>query len=231
MLAAAIGIAIFFAAFATLVALGFWYVSRPGPILKSVGPGSRPGLQRFVNTPEALGSEAREHFVPFALEFPSAWWLQGGSGSDRSGCFLRVLHESHHGSGRNEYTELHESIEVRWYRAGSLPSPEAARRILAEVRRLDAFRVVREGATLVAGQPAYELLIESHERDNRSSNPNRLGRLILLPPIGRDGLVVFLEAGPAGGITSAEGVGTTGELVAVMASLVVGGGDSATTRR
>jgi|CXWL01.1.fsa_nt_gi hypothetical protein len=196
------------------VVIGFGFWAQRGSAVERPA-GSRPGWDRFVNSQEGMGEPARTHFVPFSFEYPHSWYMSPGKQQ-----FVLAMKESRHGSGRNQYTTLHESLEVSWYTAAdaAVPEPVASssliQRLLPEhLTHPGDYRKAREGPTTIAGREGYEIVLQ---------NGDHMVRLVLLPTGGRYGLRLLMKGGPASGLRSAEDLGTSGELAEVLATLSVG---------
>jgi outer membrane biosynthesis protein TonB len=176
---------------------------------------------QFTNTKTSLDGDLAAHYVDFSFYYPKTWTRDPKAGVSGASNFALV---DHHGADAS----LQERVAFNWY--PSKGSYEADAAVFSEsakkvTEHLQNFEEVSRGEITLNGYKAYEVRFKGEFKKDDNSLPY-WGRLILLPPgteTEKGGVAVLMIAtANSPGISSAQDVGSKGDLQLILDSFRLG---------
>jgi hypothetical protein len=174
------------------------------------------GETKFENSLASLDQSLAEHYVDFSFYYPNSWTLKAAPNGSSN--FVEVDRKSPQGP----YLE---HLNVSWYKskgtiAQDLPGLPAAVESMSSkfAKQIQGYQKISEGRTQINSIDGYEFRFAGG--GEAKGDVKIWGRVVFLPP-GVDGeehgvTLIMLATSLAPDITSANDVGTSGQLPSVL---------------
>lgn len=172
----------------------------------------------FVNSPEGLGGDLAENYVPFSFNYPATWEMVENGREPDATDFVQVA--------RGKDGEVTESFTVSWiaHDPAAVQDPTLLGPLVDVIRgqfaeALSDFRPIKMGPVTVGGRPGLEFTFSG----TLQGGQELWGRDILLPGDDGRGLRLLLLATPlAESVEGPAQVGERGELPVILSSFKIG---------
>jgi hypothetical protein len=174
------------------------------------------GETKFENSLASLDQSLAEHYVDFSFYYPNNWTLKAAAKGSSN--FVEVDRKSPQGP-------YQEHLNVSWYKskgtiAQDLPGLPAAVEAMSSkfAKQIQGYQKISEGRTQINSIEGYEFRFAGG--GEAKGDIKIWGRVVFLPP-GVDGeehgvTLIMLATSLAPDITSANDVGTSGQLPSVL---------------
>jgi len=190
-------------------------------------PPPPPNATEFVNSSASLDGKLAENYSDFSFYYPNTWEKDPKMGVAGASNFVQVERRL-----PPDFTQ--ENFAVSWYKSsGTFETDseglfEQAVALAKEkfAKNLPEFEVVSEGETTVNGIKGYEFRFQGEAKGTEKGDVTFWGRVVFLPPGvegKKNGLqLLMLTTSLAPELTSADDVGTKGELPVILNSFRMG---------
>jgi hypothetical protein len=182
------------------------------------------GAVEFVNSNANLDGKLAEHYLDFSFYYPKSWARDPQAGVPGASNFVKV-------ERRLPPDLTQENFAVGWYASrGSFAAdrqlfPNLVEALSANFEKgFPEYQKLSEGDTKVNSQDAYEFRFQSVSRNTRKGDITLWGRVVFLPPDGgaNGATLLMLGTSLAPELTSAEDLGTEGQMPVILESFRLG---------
>ena len=182
------------------------------------------GAVEFVNSNANLDGKLAEHYLDFSFYYPKSWARDPQAGVPGASNFVKV-------ERRLPPDLTQENFAVGWYASrGSFAAdrqlfPSLVEALSANFEKgFPEYQKLSEGDTKVNSNDAYEFRFQSVSRNTRKGDITLWGRVVFLPPnSGANGAtLLMLGTSLAPELTSAEDLGTEGQMPVILESFRLG---------